>query len=61
MQTDLMQTLRWLRMIGDTVFALGAIAFVYFALNLMWQRPEKKAATVPAVKAPTVPAAVEIV
>jgi nitric oxide reductase subunit B len=42
MQTDLMQTLRWLRMIGDTVFALGAIAFVYFALDLMWQRPEKK-------------------
>ncbi len=44
MQTDLMQTLRWLRMIGDTIFALGAIAFVYFALDLMWQRPEKKAA-----------------
>jgi nitric oxide reductase subunit B len=41
MQTDLMQTLRWLRMIGDTIFALGAIAFVYFAINLMWQRPGK--------------------
>jgi len=48
MQTDLMQTLRWLRMIGDTIFALGAISFVYFALNLMWQRPEKKTASVPA-------------
>ena len=48
MQTDLMQTLRWLRMIGDTVFALGAISFVYFALKLMWQPPEKKVATVPA-------------
>jgi nitric oxide reductase subunit B len=48
MQTDLMQTLRWLRMIGDTVFALGAISFVYFALNLMWQRPDKMATTVPA-------------
>ena len=47
MQTDLMQTLRWMRMIGDTIFALGAISFVYFALNLMWQRPDKKAATVP--------------
>ena len=47
MQTDLMQTLRWLRMIGDTIFALGAISFVYFALNLMWQRPEKKSATIP--------------
>ena len=48
MQTDLMQTLRWMRMIGDTVFALGALAFVYFALDLMWQRPEKKAVVVPA-------------
>jgi nitric oxide reductase subunit B len=61
MQTDLMQTLRWLRMIGDTVFALGAIAFVYFALNLMWQRPEKNVAPDPAVKAPTVPVAVEVI
>jgi nitric oxide reductase large subunit len=43
MQSDLMQTLRWLRMIGDSIFALGAISFVYFALNLMWQRPVKKA------------------
>ena len=34
-------------MIGDTIFALGAISFVYFALNLMWQRPDKKAATAP--------------
>jgi nitric oxide reductase subunit B len=47
MQTDLMQTLRWLRMIGDSIFALGAISFVYFALNLMWQRPANKAAIVP--------------
>jgi len=47
MQTELMQTLRWMRMIGDTIFALGAIAFVYFALNLMWQRPAKKAAIIP--------------
>jgi len=34
-------------MIGDTIFALGAISFVYFALNLMWQRPVKKTAIVP--------------
>jgi nitric oxide reductase subunit B len=47
MQTDLMQTLRWMRMIGDTIFALGAISFVYFALNLMWQRPEELGASVP--------------
>jgi nitric oxide reductase subunit B len=50
MQTDLMQTLRWLRMIGDTIFALGAISFVYFALNLVWQRSDKKAATLPAAE-----------
>ena len=31
MQTEPMQTLRWMRMIGDTIFALGAIAFVYVA------------------------------
>lgn len=48
LQTDLMQTLRWLRMIGDTIFALGAISFVYFALGLMLRRPEK----VPVTTAP---------
>src|SRR5499427_8101785 len=41
LQTHLMQTLRWLRMIGDTIFAVGAIAFVYFALGLMLRRREK--------------------
>jgi nitric oxide reductase subunit B len=56
MQTDLMQTLRWMRMIGDTIFALGAISFVYFALDLMWQRPDKKAITTPAA----IPTAVEV-
>ncbi len=39
LQTDLMQTLRWLRMVGDTIFALGALSFVYFALDLMFRRP----------------------
>lgn len=39
MQTEGMQWLRWMRMIGDTIFALGAIAFVYFAIDLMWRRP----------------------
>jgi nitric oxide reductase subunit B len=57
MQTELMQTLRWMRMIGDTIFALGAIAFVYFALNLMWQRPAKKPAIIPT----NAPAPAEIV
>jgi hypothetical protein len=34
-------------MIGDSIFALGAISFVYFAFDLMWQRPAKKAVVVP--------------
>jgi nitric oxide reductase subunit B len=34
MQTDLMQTLRWLRVIGDTIFALGAFVLVYFIAGL---------------------------
>ena len=47
LQTDLMQKLRWARMIGDTVFAVGAIAFVYFALDMMLRRREKKAVPLP--------------
>jgi nitric oxide reductase subunit B len=44
MQTDLMQTLRWMRMIGDTVFAVGAVAFVWFALSIMFRKGEKQRA-----------------
>jgi nitric oxide reductase subunit B len=35
MQTDLMQFLRWMRLFGDTIFAIGAVAFVYFALDII--------------------------
>ena len=38
MQTSLMQGLRWMRLFGDTVFAIGAVAFVWFALQLMLTR-----------------------
>jgi len=34
MQTDLMQTLRWMRVPGDTVFFLGAVALVIFVAGL---------------------------
>jgi nitric oxide reductase subunit B len=34
MGTSLMSTLRWLRVPGDTVFAIGAIAFVLFIFGL---------------------------
>jgi hypothetical protein len=30
----LQQTLRWLGMLGDTLFAIGAIAFVIFVFGL---------------------------
>ncbi len=34
MQTELMQTLRWMRVPGDTIFFLGAVALVWFILGL---------------------------
>jgi len=34
MQQDYLQTLRWLRVIGDTIFAIGAFALVYFIVGL---------------------------
>ncbi len=43
MQTPLMNNLRWLRVIGDTIFATGVVALGYFVLGLKtgWSlRPE---------------------
>jgi nitric oxide reductase subunit B len=34
LQTPLMSKLRWLRMVGDTIFALGAVALGWFVLGL---------------------------
>jgi nitric oxide reductase subunit B len=34
MQTPLMQTLRWMRVPGDTIFFLGAVALVTFVARL---------------------------
>jgi nitric oxide reductase subunit B len=39
MQTGLMQTLRWTRIVGDMVFSIGALVFVYFAVDLIFRRP----------------------
>lgn len=39
MQTEVMQILRWARVAGDTVFAIGAIGFVWFALGLIFRNP----------------------
>lgn len=46
MQTSLMNTLRWARVIGDSIFGLGAAAFVWFAIDLMIRRGKRQ--TVPA-------------
>jgi nitric oxide reductase subunit B len=34
LQTEVMNTLRWLRVIGDTVFAIGVLALGWFVLGL---------------------------
>jgi nitric oxide reductase subunit B len=34
MQTPMMDTLRWMRVFGDTLFAVGAVAFVYAVVRL---------------------------
>lgn len=34
MQTDLMDRLRWMRVIGDTIFALGIVGLGWFVLGL---------------------------
>jgi nitric oxide reductase subunit B len=41
MQTPVMQTLRWMRLFGDTIFAVGAIAFVWFAIGLVFSRGQR--------------------
>ena len=35
LQTGRLDTLRWLRVIGDTIFALGALALGWFVLGLV--------------------------
>lgn len=42
MQTGVIQSLRWMRILGDTVFAIGAIAFVWFAISIIIQKVEKR-------------------
>jgi nitric oxide reductase subunit B len=38
MQTPTMNTLRWLRMIGDTIFSVGALLLGWFVLGLVTGR-----------------------
>jgi nitric oxide reductase subunit B len=34
LQTDLMDALRWLRVVGDTIFAVGIVGLGWFVLGL---------------------------
>jgi len=34
LQTPLMQNLRWMRVFGDVIFAIGAVAFAWFVVGL---------------------------
>lgn len=43
MQTPIMQNLRWMRVFGDSIFGIGAFAFVWFALDLIIRKPRKEA------------------
>ena len=42
LQQPFMQTLRWLRVIGDTIFAVGVLALVYFVAGLVFGWSVKK-------------------
>jgi len=44
MQTPLLNNLRWLRVAGDTIFALGAVGLGWFVLGLKtgWSYAEQK-------------------
>jgi nitric oxide reductase subunit B len=42
LQTSTMQTLRWLRAFGDTIFAVGALILVYFVFQLSLRFKKKK-------------------
>ncbi|RJP32658.1 MAG: nitric-oxide reductase large subunit [Phycisphaerales bacterium] len=54
LQTPLMDTLRWLRVIGDTVFASGALALGWFVLGLKtgWSLREDRDAAIEAIASP---------
>jgi nitric oxide reductase subunit B len=34
LQLPVMVTLRWMRVIGDTIFAAGVVALIYFVIGL---------------------------
>ncbi len=52
LQTDLVGTLRWLRVIGDTIFASGIVALAWFVLGLVtgWSIGKEAAPVVEGVR-----------
>ena len=42
MQQNFMETLRWLRIVGDTVFLSGVAAFAWFVLGLITGRSYRR-------------------
>jgi len=42
LQSDIMNTLRWTRAFGDTIFAIGSLVLVYFVFNLSFKIYKKK-------------------
>jgi nitric oxide reductase subunit B len=56
MQTPVMAVLRWLRVPGDTVFALGVVAFVAFVFGVGRTRGSASAATLPSMPPSSRPA-----
>ena len=57
MQQPLIQTLRWMRMVGDSVFLVGVAALVWFAVGLKtgWSFVRERGATPEPAIAPVVP------
>ena len=52
MQTDLMQTLRWMRIPGDTVFFVGAVALVVFVAGLKTGHSFRRSTLPPSTESP---------
>ena len=52
MQTDLMQTLRWMRIPGDTVFFAGAVALVVFVAGLKTGHSFRRSTLPPSTESP---------
>jgi nitric oxide reductase subunit B len=59
MQTDLMSALRWMRAIGDTIFAIGALTLGYFVLGLVTGHSYRKPETTQDARAQKKPTRVE--